>query len=109
MAFPFSGITPKAPTVGSSLRPPEYLTATGAAVASSLSLRAGEFATLVVGPLGVSVVWGNSPTGISATALDVSLAAGTIFSWEVDEATKYVSVFPSDGVGTFKAWLYRSS
>jgi hypothetical protein len=113
MAFPYSGITPKAPTRGEYIRDPEVLSATGVKT-STTALRVGEFATLVIGPAGassadVSVAWGAAAT-LTAVAGDVEYSAGSVISWEVDEYTKYVSVMSNDGgLSPHKAWLHRSS
>jgi len=117
MAFPFSGITPKPPSAIGGARPPELLAdAGGAAVKSTLKLRVGEFATLVISPTvaGVSdsaalaVTWSNDSTH-TATVSDPLYAAGSVISWEVDDDSKYVSVIDAGAASGYRAWLYRSS
>jgi len=117
MAFPFSGITPKPPTVISGARPAELLTdAGGAVVKSTVKLRVGEFATLVIAPTlaGISasealaVVW-SSDANHAATTSDPLYAAGSVISWEVDMDSTYVSVIDAGGASEYRAWLYRSS
>ena len=117
MAFPFSGITPKPPSVIGGSRPLELLTDIGgAAVQSTLKLRVGEFVTLVIAPTiaGVSdsqalaITWSNDATHAATTA-DPLYAAGSVISWEVDDDSKYVSVIDAGAASGYRAWLYRSS
>ena len=89
----------------------QRLAGVGAAESSNATaMRAGAYATIVVGLFAVRATF-RQATGVGAAVAttDLILAANKEYRWFVQDNTKFVYVEAADGVATYEAWVWQSS